>query len=327
MKGPILAVTQSSNNGFHKMSGQVVSAARMLGDRTGALVLALVLGEDLPKAVKDLVPFGPDRILLARDRALSGFFPEKVTDVIAGIVNLHSPSIILTGDSVQEKDICARLSARLDAGLAMDCTNIEEIDGKLIYTRSVFGGKLKARLIIDSPIQIAALRLNSFPVMTKPSECSPSIEHVEIPATKSRTAILKTIRTQSRDIPLTSAKTVVGGGRGTNGDFASIETLARFLKGAPAASRAVIDNGWRPQWEQIGQTGLTLAPDLYIACGISGTVQHLAGISDCPCIVAINKDPNAPIFNKSDYGIVGDLFKVIPELIKEIKNQSNQFRE
>ncbi len=321
MSSSILAVIQFSGSGFKKISLQVVSAARQLADRTGTRVLVLVTGKDLSQAVKHLIPLGPDKILLAQDRALSGFPPETLTDMIAGIVSIHSPSIILTGASSQEKDLCARLSARLDAGLAMDCTGIEEKDGKTVYIRSVFGGKLTAGLVIDSPVQIAVLRLNAFPVIAGRSGSSPAIEYVEIPAVKSRTRILRTILNQSGDMPLADAKTVVGGGRGTNGDFTPIEALAHLLKGTPAASRAVIDNGWRPQWEQIGQTGLTITPDLYIACGISGTVQHLAGISDCPCIVAVNKDPNAPVFDKSDYGIVGDLFKVIPELIKEIKKQ------
>lgn len=317
MAESILAVTELRNGEFRKISYEVVTAARQVADAIGASVTALVLGEDVGGIAENLTHYGPDKILLADDPVLSTFTTETYTSVIADIVNNQSPAIIVLGASCQGKDLSARLSARLDAGMAMDCVKIEANNGKVSYTRPIFGGKLNAEIAIDGPIQIATIRPNVFTMAHSDRETV--VEKVPVEVETPNTRVVNIQFAEGDKVELSEAEVIVAGGRGTDGNFTPIENLAQVFNGAVAASRTVIDEGWRPHSEQVGQTGITVSPNLYIACGISGAVQHFAGMSGSKYIVGINKDPEAPIFQKSDYGIVGDLFTVIPSLIEELE--------
>jgi electron transfer flavoprotein alpha subunit len=205
----------------------------------------------------------------------------------------------------------------LDAGLAMDCVSVRAVDGKIIATRPLYGGKILAEIQVLSVPALVCLRPNVIPVLKKAGRGG--IERVSVEPPRPSTEILETIREQGK-MELTEADVVVSGGRGMGGpDFSVLEELARALSGAVGASRAAVDEGWRPHSDQVGQTGKVVSPKLYIACGISGAVQHMAGMSGSRCVVAVNKDPDAPIFSRADYGIVGDLFEVVPVLTEALR--------
>jgi len=213
------------------------------------------------------------------------------------------------------------LAARLDAGLAMDCTAVKLADGKLTFTRPMFGGKIFADVQIDGALQIAVIRPNVMDIAEVSKACVSEKPAVNVGEVKT-TVAEKSMDTGDK-VELTEADVVVSGGRGTGGDFAAIEQLAAALGGAVGASRSAVDEGWRPHSDQVGQTGKVVSPGLYVACGISGAIQHLAGMSTSKYIVAINKDPEAPIFSKADLGIVGDLAKIVPAITEEMKKISS----
>jgi electron transfer flavoprotein alpha subunit len=199
----------------------------------------------------------------------------------------------------------------------MDCTGVKIDDGKLTCTRPMFGGKIFADVEFDSPIQIVAIRPNVMDIVE--SARDGAIERPAVQLGEVKTAVVEKSMDTGDKIELTEADIVVSGGRGTAGNFAAIEELAAAFAGAVGASRSAVDEGWRPHSDQVGQTGKVVSPVLYVACGISGAIQHLAGMSTSKFIVAINKDPEAPIFSKADLGIVGDLFEVVPAVAEEVK--------
>jgi electron transfer flavoprotein alpha subunit len=205
----------------------------------------------------------------------------------------------------------------LDAGLAMDCTGVKIDDGKLTCTRPMFGGKIFADVEFDSAIQIVAIRPNVMDIVESAKDGA--IEKPAVQLGEIKTAVVEKSMDTGDKIELTEADVVVSGGRGTAGDFGAIEQLAAAFGGAVGASRSAVDEGWRPHSDQVGQTGKVVSPVLYVACGISGAIQHLAGMSTSKYIVAINKDAEAPIFSKADLGIVGDIFAVVPAVTEEVK--------
>jgi electron transfer flavoprotein alpha subunit len=242
---------------------------------------------------------------------------DTYTNVVAGIVTKEKSCVIILGASSRGRDLAARLSARLDSPLAMDCVAVRLDAGNVIVTRPMYGGKILAEITLEGEPRIIAVRPNAMKIAE--SQKAGAVE--VITADKGVTA-LKFIekKLDTGKIELTEADVVVSGGRGMGGpDYSVIEKLAGILGGAVGASRSAVDEGWRPHSDQVGQTGKVVSPNLYIACGISGAIQHLAGMSSSKVIVAINKDPEAPVFAKSDYGIAGDLFEVVPLITEEIK--------
>ena len=228
------------------------------------------------------------------------------------------PSVLIVVASSMGKDIAPRVASSLDAGLATDCTGVEVSEGKIIVTRPVYAGKALVKVRIDSDLQILAIRPNIFPQKTE-GDKGPEVVDLQIVEKKNPVSDVQHIKGERAE--LTEASIIVSGGRGVGGpdNFHVTEELADVLGAAVGASRAVVDAGWRPHSEQVGQTGKTVSPNLYIACGISGAIQHLAGMSSSKVIVAINKDPEAPIFKVATYGIVGDLFEVVPRMVEAIK--------
>jgi electron transfer flavoprotein alpha subunit len=225
--------------------------------------------------------------------------------------------VVIAGASVQGKDLAARLAARLNAGLVMDCTAISLQNGVITYTRPMFGGKILADVQVQGTPQIVAVRPNVMGISESPKESV-----VETPApqlAEVKTAVADKLMDTSNKIELTEANIIVSGGRGTGGNFKPIEELAAALGGAVGASRSAVDEGWRAHSDQVGQTGKVVSPGLYIACGISGAIQHLAGMSSSKVIVAINKDAEAPIFSKADFGVVGDVFQILPAVTEAVK--------
>jgi electron transfer flavoprotein alpha subunit len=219
------------------------------------------------------------------------------------------------------KDISPRISAKLEAGLVTDCTDIRTEDGNIIATRPVYAGKAYIDVKVSSPVKIFTLRPNVFKPV-KVDGVTAETEKLDVSLTDADYNVqVKEIVVSSEKLDVTEANIVVSGGRGLKGpeNFYLVEDLAKVLGGAAGASRAIVDAGWRPHSDQVGQTGKTVAPALYIAVGISGAIQHLAGMSSSKCIVAINKDKDAPIFQIADYGITGDALEIMPALIEEFK--------
>jgi electron transfer flavoprotein alpha subunit len=244
---------------------------------------------------------------------LEPYVTEAHAAVAAKIIKDNDPAIVLFGASVQGKDLSARVAAKLATGLATDCTDVKIDGGKLVAIRPMYAGKCFGEVVFNSTPAIASLRPNVFPAAENAKAGAVTKVDVAVEAQKSK--VLEVQKDTSGKVDLTEANVIVSGGRGMKGpdEFKILEELADVLKGTVGASRAAVDAGWRPQKDQVGQTGKVVSPNLYIACGISGAIQHLAGMSSSKCIVAINKDAEAPIFTKADYGVVDDLFKVIPE--------------
>ena len=313
----VFVITEQIDGVFRKVSFEAVSEGRRIADGLGAELSAVVLGSGVESIAGELKKYGPDKILVADDQALADYTTDAYTNVIADLIQSVEPAVVLIGATAQGKDLSARLAARLDAGLAMDCTAIKLDNGKLICTRPMFGGKIFAEVEIEGSIQIIAIRPNVMDITETSKDGA-----VEKPAPQVgevKTAVVEKSMETGDKIELTEADIIVSGGRGTGGKFDAVEQLAAALGGAVGASRSAVDEGWRPHSDQVGQTGKVVSPVLYVACGISGAIQHLAGMSTSKYIVAINKDPEAPIFSKADLGIVGDLFEIVPAVAEEVK--------
>jgi len=313
----VFVITEQRDGAFRKVSFEAVSEGRRIADGIGADLTAVVAGAGVEAIAGELGKFGPDKILVADDPALADYTTDAYTNVIAGLIQSAAPAIILIGASAQGKDLSARLAARLDAGLAMDCTAIKLDSGKLVCTRPMFGGKIFADVEIEGTPQIVAIRPNVMDIAESAKDSA--VEKPAVQVGDVKTSVIEKMMDTGDKIELTEADIVVSGGRGTAGEFAVIEQLAVALGGAVGASRSAVDEGWRPHSDQVGQTGKVVSPVLYVACGISGAIQHLAGMSTSKFIVAINKDPEAPIFSRADFGVVGDLFEVVPAVTEEVK--------
>jgi electron transfer flavoprotein alpha subunit len=313
----VFAITEQRDAELRKVSFEAVSEGRRLADGLGTDLTAVILGSGVEGFADELKKYGPDKILVADDPALADYTTDAYTNVLTELIHASDPAVIIMGASAQGKDLAGRLAARLDAGVAMDCVGIKIDNGNLTYTRPMFGGKILADVEIEGNPQIVAIRPNVMNVNEVSKNCAIEKPAVQVGELKTR-VVEKKMETGDK-IELTEADIIVSGGRGTGGDYAVIEALANELGAAVGASRSAVDEGWRPHSDQVGQTGKTVSPTLYVACGISGAIQHLAGMSTSKYIVAINKDEEAPIFSRADYGITGDLFEVVPAITEEVK--------
>jgi electron transfer flavoprotein alpha subunit len=318
MSQNILAVAEYVDGVFRKVSFEVLSQGRRMADTLGGKLVAVVLGDDIQDAAKQLAAYGADRILVAGHSDLKDYLTETYTHVIAEIIQKEAPSFVLMGATTQGKDLAAALSARLGAPLATDCISLRFDNQSLTITRPMYGGKVLADVVMESSPGIITLRPNAF--AAEMASGDGKIESWPVVLDKSRATCLARQMEAAGRIELTEADVVVSGGRGMGGnDFSVLETLAAEMGGAVGASRSAVDEGWRPVSDQVGQTGKVVSPNVYIACGISGAIQHFAGMQTSKVIVAINKDPEAPIFSKADYGIVGNLFEIVPMITEEVK--------
>jgi electron transfer flavoprotein alpha subunit len=283
-----------------------------------------LLGSNIKDKAPTLGHYGADKVLVADDPRLEPYTTDAYVSVIAELVQANDPAILILGASVQGKDLSGRLSAKLGIGMAQDCTVFAIEDGNFVAIRPIYAGKAYTKVTFsDSFPQMATARPN---VMTiNEPDTSRSAEVVDASFTLDdsaiKTKVADVMKDESGKVDLTEADKIVSGGRGMKGpeNYNILEDLADVIGATVGASRSAVDAGWRPQTDQVGQTGKVVSPNLYIACGISGAIQHLAGMSTSKVIVAINKDPDAPIFQKADYGVVDDLFKVVPPLTEEIK--------
>jgi electron transfer flavoprotein alpha subunit len=317
MSNGVLVIAEQIEGVFRKVTFEALSEGRRIADQLGCELNALVLGDNIENISKELEQFGADRIIVAENSALSEYLPDAYGNVIADVINKETPDVVILGASTQGKDIAGRLSARMNAPLAMDCVAIRFEDNTLMATRYMYGGKILADVVLDGEPKILAIRPNALAIAS--ADGTGSIEKFEVNIGETKVKFIEK-HLETGKVELTEADSVVSGGRGMGGpDFAVIEELAQELKGAVGASRSAVDEGWRSASDQVGQTGKVVSPNLYIACGISGAIQHLAGMSSSNIIVAINKDPEAPIFSKADYGIQGDLFEIIPLITEEVR--------
>ncbi|TAK55185.1 MAG: electron transfer flavoprotein subunit alpha/FixB family protein [Bacteroidetes bacterium] len=317
----VLAFAEQREGKFKKVAFEVTQAARTVADKLGAELVALVVGTSSSAIAPALGGYGATRVIAVDDARLQLYSTTAYSKVIAEIAQKEQASVLFLPASQMGKDIAARIAVKLDAGIAADCTALNVENGNIVATRPVFAGKAFLDVTISSPVKIFTLRPNVFTASAS-NGAPASVETAAVSLSDADFSVKSIAVKVAEGRPdLTEASIIVSGGRGMKAPehFNLIEQLADTLGGAVGASRAVVDAGWRPHDEQVGQTGKTVSPSLYIACGISGAIQHLAGMSSSKCIVAINKDKDAPIFQVADYGIVGDVFDVLPKLTETCK--------
>jgi electron transfer flavoprotein alpha subunit len=314
----VLAVVEQRGGEIKQGAAEVLTAARGVADASGGTVDALVVGPpDLD--VSMLETHGADTVISAADVALGLYQPDGYTAAVVQQAQSADYRAIIVGATAMGKDLAPRVAARLDCPLAVDVTSIDARD-KLTVTRPVYSGKATYALDITATPCVISVRPNVFTPKENPR--SAETRTVQVPATEARARTTEITEPERARLDVGEAPVVVSGGRGLKEaeHFALIESLADALgNAAVGASRAVVDAGWRPHGDQVGQTGKTVSPQLYIAVGISGAIQHLAGMRTSKVIVAINRDKDAPIFKVADYGVVGDLFEIVPRLTEEVR--------
>jgi len=314
-------VAEQRYGAYRKISFELASTARKLADQLGEEANAILLGSGIEGIASELGKYGIDKVYVADNAVFEPYTTDAHAAAVAKIVKENDPSILLLGASTQGKDLSARLVGKLATGMATDCVDLQIVDGKMAARRPMYAGKCYGEVMTSSFPQMASLRPNVFPAVENTKAAEVIKFDAGIDAGQLKTKVLEIQKDTSGKVDLTEANIIVSGGRGMKGpeNYVILEELADLLGATVGASRAAVDAGWRPQKDQVGQTGKVVSPNLYIACGISGAIQHLAGMGSSKYIVAINKDPDAPIFARADYGIVDDLFKIVPELTKEVK--------
>ena len=326
MPKDVLVFVESRAGQVKQPSLQALSEGRRVADGLGAKLRALLIGSRVEPLASELAAQGPDSVLLAEHRLLEHYQAEAFAAVLAEAVQTTASEYAFLPATAMGRDLAPRAAARLDAGLASDCTHVEVSGGELRVKRPVYSGKAVATVRFSGSPSFATLRPNAFPVASAPR--TPSIEKLAVDLQESRIRARTTgiKASEAGEIDVAEAAIVVSGGRAMKGpeNFALIRSLAEALGGAMGASRAAVDAGWVGHQYQVGQTGKVVSPTLYIACGISGAIQHLAGMSTSKVIVAINKDAEAPIFKLADYGIVGDLYEILPKLTEEVRRMKGQ---
>ncbi|NLL53427.1 MAG: electron transfer flavoprotein subunit alpha/FixB family protein [Peptococcaceae bacterium] len=324
MSKGIWIVVEQRNAQIRKVSLELLSQARLIANETGDPLVAVVLGQNIQDLAQEVTSYGADKVILVDNEKLAEYTTGAYTSVLNKLIRKEEPNAVLIGNTAMGKDLAPRLAQRLGVGLASDCTGMEKDDANfLTFKRPIYGGKAFAQVATDAKPVMATIRPNTFPIAAPDAARQAEVvtEAAEIDQDDLR-AILKDVIIATSERPeLTEAEIIVSGGRAMKGpeNFPMLEALADVVGGAVGASRAAVDAGWIDSKFQVGQTGKTVSPILYIACGISGAIQHLAGMSSSKVIVAINKDPEANIFNVADYGIVGDIFEIVPLLTEEIK--------
>lgn len=306
------------------VSLEALGVGRSMANELGVGCSALVFGPGARDVAHKAIQFGADKVYVCEDETLSVYRAEPFASLVSKLAADEKPAAILAGATSSGRDILALAAVDLGAGLIPDCTALELVDGKIKATRPVYAGKLIAGIFAEGDTVLISVRSRAFPSPETDAGRSGEIVELEpaLAAGSIQTEVLG-LEAAEGEVSLTDAGVIVSGGRGVGGPegFAPVKELAETLNAAMGASRAAVDAGWIPYAHQVGQTGKTVSPDLYVACGISGAIQHLAGMRTSKVIVAINKDPEAPIFKLAQYGIVNDLFKVVPALTAELKKR------
>ncbi len=322
MSNNVLVIAEQRGGTLKKVTFELLTAAQQVAGKWGGQVDAVVLGAGVRALAELLAQAGAAKVYVADDPALARYSPDGYAGVLANLVRRVEPAVVLVSATFWGKDLAPRVAAKVKAGLASDATGIEGQDGgRLLVTRPIYAGKAIAKVRINTTPQMVSLRPNSYPPAALEAGRAANVEAVVLDGYQPQAVVTDFVKAGGEKLDVAEANIIVSGGRGMGGSeqYAILEELASVLGAAVGASRAAVDAGWRPHSDQVGQTGKTVSPNLYIACGISGAIQHLAGMKTSKVIVAINKDPDAPIFKVADYGIVGDLFKVVPLFTEEVK--------
>ena len=318
MANKILAILEQREGTLKKVSFEAASLAVKLSKDLSAEVEAVAIGYEINN-ISEVGKCGISKVTFLKNIDLANYSSSGYTDAISDFAKEIQANIIILGNTALGNDLAPRVAVRLNSGCVMDCTNLKVESGEIIATRPVYAGKANINSKLYSPVKIFTIRPNIFKADLS-GEALTSITEKEVSNPNLKTKVVSFKKSEGK-LDVAEADIIVSGGRGMKGpeNFNLIESLADVLGAAVGASRAVVDAGWRPHREQVGQTGKTVSPSLYIAFGISGAIQHLAGMSSSKYIVAINKDKDAPIFSVADYGIAGDVFEILPVLTEEIK--------
>ena len=307
---------------------ELLGEGRKLADKLGVKLCALLVGSNVKDLIQTLIHYGADRVYCVDNELLEKYTTDGYSKAVCIAVESYKPEIIMMGATHIGRDLAPRIASKLNTGLTADCTGLEidPEDGKLRQTRPAFGGNLMATIICpETRPQMCTVRPGVMDKAIKDTNKTGETIEIEVDISQKdiRTKVLEIVKIKRDMIPLTDADVIVSGGMGIKNaeGFKMLKELADVLGGTLGASRATVDAGWIDKSRQVGQTGTTVRPKLYIACGISGAIQHLAGMQESGMIVAINTNPNAPIFEVADYGIVGDVYEVVPQLIELLKDE------
>jgi electron transfer flavoprotein alpha subunit len=317
---------EQRDSALTRVAYQLMGKGRQLADTLGAKAEAVLLGHNVEGLAQELIAYGADTVYLAEHPLLERYRTDAYAKVLSDLIKEKKPEIVLFGATTVGRDLAPRISQRIYTGLTADCTGLDIDEGErlLLQTRPAFGGNIMATIACPHHRpQMSTVRPGVMQALQPDKTRQGTVEHVAVALGEEdlNLRIMQVVKEARRRANLEDAKIIVSGGRGLGGPdgFKVIEQLAEALGGEVGSSRAAVDSGWIEHDHQVGQTGKTVRPELYVACGISGAIQHQAGMKESKFIVAINKDPSAPIFQIADIGIVGDLYKVIPELVKQLK--------
>jgi len=322
MSRNILVLADLRNGGLRNVTFEALTAAKAMAD--GGEVYAALIGSGVGAHADQLAHYGADKVYVVDNATLENYIPDAYAAALEKVIREANPNVVFLAHSAIGRDLSPKVAARFGAGQASDIINVElAADGKLEFTRPIYAGKAFTKNSIDGDLIFATIRPNNLPAAEADTTRSANVVtvSVDLPADSLRTFIKEVVKKSTGGVDLSEAKIIVSGGRGVKSaeGFQTLSPLAEVLGAAVGASRGACDADYCDYALQIGQTGKVVTPDLYIAVGISGAIQHLAGMSNSKVIVAINKDPEAPIFKVADYGIVGDLFDIVPILTEELK--------
>ena len=319
MAKKVLVLGESREGSLRNVSFEAVAAGKTISQ--GGEVVAVLIGDDMKSQAEEMIHYGADRVILVEDEKLKHYTSDGFSQAFLAVAKEENPEGIVFGHTAMGKDLSPKIAGRLNTGLISDVTAIEEDGGEVVFTRPIYSGKAFEKKVITDGVIFITIRPNNIDPLEKDGSRSGDVSSVSADIKDLRTVIKDVVRKASEGVDLSEAKVIVAGGRGVKSSegFEPLKELADVLGGAVGASRGACDADYCDYSLQIGQTGKVVTPDLYIACGISGAIQHMAGMSNSKVIVAINKDPEANIFNVADYGIVGDLFEVVPLLTEEFR--------
>lgn len=319
MTRKVLVLGETRDGSLRNVTFEAIAAGKTVAE--GGEVVGVLLGQNVSALSMELVQYGADRVVVVEDEKLSQYTSDGFAQALLAVLEQEKPEGLVLGHTSLGKDLSPRIAAKLSSGLISDVTAVEVAGGNVVFTRPIYSGKAFEKKIVTDGIIFATVRPNNIAPLAKDESKTGEVTSLSVEIKDLRAIIKEVVRKASEGVDLSEAKVVISGGRGVKSEagFEPLKELAKVLGGAVGASRGACDADYCDYSLQIGQTGKVVTPDLYIACGISGAIQHLAGMSNSKVIVAINKDPEANIFKVADYGIVGDLFEVVPILTEEFK--------
>jgi electron transfer flavoprotein alpha subunit len=319
MTRKVLVLAEVRDGSLRNVSFEAIGAAKTVAE--GGEVVAVLIGDAVSALGAELVQNGADRVVVVEDEKLKQYTSDGYSQALLAVLDQEKPEGLILGHTALGKDLSPRIAAKLSSGLISDATAVEVAGGNVVFTRPIYSGKAFEKKIVTDGLVFATVRPNNIAPLAKDESRTGAVDSLSVEIKDLRAIIKEVVRKASEGVDLSEAKVVISGGRGVKSadGFEPLKELAQVLGGAVGASRGACDADYCDYSLQIGQTGKVVTPDLYIACGISGAIQHLAGMSNSKVIVAINKDPEANIFKVADYGIVGDLFEVVPLLTEEFK--------